>query len=194
MSNLLENDDLVSGLRHAMRDSSSNLGVMPGLLRRVLNEDAWRERTVKRTGEIVSFSSFEEFVATPPLEGLGGDMRLLRNLVRDHNDVLDLIDRAVQKPAHVHRDSDNITVTPDPNDRGTSAAGALRRLRKDRPDLHARVLAGELSPHAAMIEAGFRPRTITVPLDPHRAARTLLRHFDLAELLEALAQADRPAP
>ena len=31
---------------------------------------------------------------------------------------------------------------------GTSRAAALRRLRKDRPDLHGRVLAGELSAHA----------------------------------------------
>ena len=43
---------------------------------------------------------------------------------------------------------------------GQSAdAAALRRLRKDRPDIHARVLAGELSPHAGMIEAGFRKRS-----------------------------------
>lgn len=49
------------------------------------------------------------------------------------------------------------------------------KLRKDRPDLHAQVLAGELSPHAAMVEAGFRKRTITVPLEPGAAA-TLRRH------------------
>lgn len=29
----------------------------------------------------------------------------------------------------------------------------LRRLRKDRPDLHQRVLTGELSPHGAMLQA-----------------------------------------
>jgi hypothetical protein len=36
---------------------------------------------------------------------------------------------------------------------GTSAAAALRRLCKDRPDIHARVLAGEISAHAGMVEA-----------------------------------------
>jgi hypothetical protein len=35
----------------------------------------------------------------------------------------------------------------------------MRRLRKDRPDIHARVLAGELTPHAGMIEAGLRKKT-----------------------------------
>lgn len=44
---------------------------------------------------------------------------------------------------------------------GTSVEYALRRLRKPeekggRPDLHARVLAGEISANAAMVEAGFR--------------------------------------
>jgi hypothetical protein len=42
---------------------------------------------------------------------------------------------------------------------GNSRAAALRRLRKDRPDLHARILAGEISAHAAMVEAGFRHQT-----------------------------------
>jgi hypothetical protein len=34
----------------------------------------------------------------------------------------------------------------------------MARLRKDRPDIHARVLAGELSPHAGMIEAEIKFR------------------------------------
>jgi hypothetical protein len=47
---------------------------------------------------------------------------------------------------------------------GNASAAALRRLRKDRPDLHAEVMAGEQSANAAAIEAGFRPKTATVPL------------------------------
>jgi hypothetical protein len=39
---------------------------------------------------------------------------------------------------------------------GNSESYAHRKLRKDRPDLHARVLAGELAAHAGMVEAGFR--------------------------------------
>jgi hypothetical protein len=33
----------------------------------------------------------------------------------------------------------------------------MRRLRKDRPDIHARMLAGELSAHAGMVETGMSP-------------------------------------
>jgi hypothetical protein len=41
---------------------------------------------------------------------------------------------------------------------GNSVKAALRRLRKDRPDIHARVLAGEISANAGMVEAGFRKK------------------------------------
>jgi hypothetical protein len=74
----------------------------------------------------------------------------------------DAEDRANQRPAHVHikRDVDNNETDIHVRPSGISRAAALRRLRKDRPDIHARVLAGELSPHAGMIEAGFRKRTV----------------------------------
>jgi hypothetical protein len=46
---------------------------------------------------------------------------------------------------------------------GTSAAAALRRLERQRPDLLDKVLTGEMSAHAAAIEAGFRkPRQTTL--------------------------------
>jgi hypothetical protein len=41
---------------------------------------------------------------------------------------------------------------------GNSESYALRKLRKDRRDLHARVLAGEITAHAGMVEAGFRKK------------------------------------
>jgi hypothetical protein len=56
-------------------------------------------------------------------------------------------------------DSANGVINNSGRPTGTSVKAALRRLRdpqKGRPDIHARVLAGELSAHAGMIEAGFR--------------------------------------
>jgi hypothetical protein len=41
---------------------------------------------------------------------------------------------------------------------GNSAAAALRRFERHRPDLLDRVLAGEISAHTGMVEAGFRKR------------------------------------
>jgi len=59
---------------------------------------------------------------------------------------------------------------------GNSESAALRRLRKDRPDLHAQVLAEQLSAHAAAVQAGFRPKTFTVRADkPESIVGTLRR-------------------
>jgi hypothetical protein len=53
---------------------------------------------------------------------------------------------------------DNITL--DPGERGTARLYALRRLEPQRPDLLTRVHAGELSPHAAVIESP--PKSVTL--------------------------------
>jgi hypothetical protein len=57
----------------------------------------------------------------------------------------------------VYNENDDVHIS---RPAGNSAAAAIRRLRKDRSDIHARVLAGELSPHAGMIEAGFRKKLV----------------------------------
>ena len=74
----------------------------------------------------------------------------------------DAADQANLRPAGPHIDpalyteQSDIQVAKAPT--GTSIAAALRRLRKDRPDIHQRVLAGEITANAGMIEAGFRKK------------------------------------
>jgi len=69
----------------------------------------------------------------------------------------DAKDRAQQRPGGRPKTVDNGNGNINSSrPTGGSKAYALRRLRKDRPDIHARVMAGEVSAHAGMIEAGFR--------------------------------------
>jgi len=70
-------------------------------------------------------------------------------------------------------------------DRGTDDESyALRRLKRDHPDLAKKVLDGQMSANAAAIEAGFRDKTATIPIhkggeEQHeRAAKSLAKHFD----------------
>lgn len=53
---------------------------------------------------------------------------------------------------------------------GSDPSYLLARLKRDRPDLAAKVVAGELSAHAAAVEAGFRKRYLQVPADDLQAA------------------------
>jgi hypothetical protein len=88
-------------------------------------------------------------------------MRLIRNLCRDDPAALDALDRVTQRPTRGDRKSEDFSVdnvNADSRPAGNSRDAALRRLRRDRPDLHRRVVDRELSCHAAMVEAGFRKR------------------------------------
>jgi hypothetical protein len=151
---------------------------VPGLLKRILAEERWRMRVIQQSGEIVEFNSFTEFVTTPPLEGLGANMDLIRRICRGDTETVDLLDAAVKgqqgKRTDLVYNIHEVTERPS----GTSLSSALRRLRKERPDLHQRVLSdNEFSANAAMVEAGFRTKTITIPIDPKRAAKSIKKHF-----------------
>lgn len=70
--------------------------------------------------------------------------------------------------------SDKENVTTFHGNRGSSYA--IARLRRDRPDILARVLKGELSPHAGMIEAGFRKKIARKKLSAlQRAAKAVAK-------------------
>lgn len=174
-------------LSSAVRHGGGGLRSAPGLLRQVLGEESWRGfRT--QLGEVVTHERFEEFVTDQPLRGLGVDVALVERIVADSPETVNMLDQVLQRPAGGHHVIDDNVNNDRTSPTGNSRGVALRRLRRDRPDLLARVVAGELSPHAAAVEAGFRQRTATVPVgDLAATARVLARHLDTAELVE-LAQ------
>ena len=92
----------------------------------------------------------------------------LRTICQVAEDVeaLDLLDQMTNETCVSHGGDrrsdtfkgDNVTLenTALHLESGNTATYALRRLRKDRPDLHTRVLAKELSPHAKRCWYGRR--------------------------------------
>lgn len=58
---------------------------------------------------------------------------------------------------------------------GTSSARALRVLRDSHPEIHARVLTGELTPNAGMVAAGRRKPQIRPPASPFKALAKKIR-------------------
>jgi hypothetical protein len=192
-------DETINLLSQALRRGDASLGNVPSLLKKVLKEDMWQHRVVPATGETEDFATFKEFVETPPLLGLGATIKLIKRICGEDTETLDLIDRVEQRLPGAPKGNKNASNSetnidiinncsneiPD----GTSRENALRKLRKDRPDLHKEVIAGEKSPHAAMVEAGFRKKSLTIPIDPEPAARSLVKNFSreqLAVLLEVI--------
>jgi hypothetical protein len=139
-----------------------------------------------------AFTSYESFCVEKLPYGLGYSVDALDRLMLERKNAaaVDARDKQNQRPKGGDRRSrsfnvDNINTEKRPT--GTSQSAALRRLRAQRPDLHAKVLANEISANAAMIEAGFRVKTITVPIDTaEHALKPLIKHFGVSKLCKVL--------
>ena len=148
-ADLSQNGILVEALWHAVDHAAGNLEAVPGLVRRVLETGAWRCRSYK--GKTYEHARFVDFIETKPLAGCGWSPEKVVALIEDDAELLAMWRKAMVGKQGAH--SDNITMRPE---RGTSLAYTLDRLQRERPDLFDRVVAKEISAHAAAIEAGFR--------------------------------------
>ena len=180
---------VIDFLRSAITDGSAGLTDVPALIKRVIEEDLWRERFVFQSKEIIRFISFQEFVETAPPEGLGTTLKLLRRLCADYPVVLDLLEQT-QEPKRRGGDRRSQKLKENKSDnvkfenslRGNSSAYSLKKLRTNRPDLHRKVLAKELSVNQAMIAAGFRQKTIFIINDVNKTALVIRKHFNRQEI------------
>lgn len=184
--NALLNDSLGT----ALRSGDHALGTIPALLKQVLADETWREFVTKR-GEHVEPPRFADFVTTPPLKGLGADADLLYRVAPELTDDLDKAFGRKQRSDKIADNVDNVNDSVDlERPTGNKQRQALRKLRKDAPELHADVLAGRLSAHGAMVRAGFRPKTVSVPVTkPEAVAKSLLKYMsadDIAKLIAVL--------
>ena len=169
-------DVVVQSLGSAMLHGGGSLRAVPDLVVKVVDGEMWQKRRIKKLGnKVVTFDRFEDFVATPPLEGLGEDMATLKRLCRDEPRALKAIDSVTGHEPGKRTDLvDNINkVEPEERPTGTSRQYALRKLEKDAPEMLQKVLAGELSCHRAMINAGFRKE-----LTPLEAAQKAYEKLD----------------
>lgn len=190
-TNLRHNANLVESLGSALRDGGHGLSTVPALLRRVLDEQSWREFVTQR-GEHVHYERFDDFVTVPPLKGLGASMDLVERVIgTDDPDLLRLL-RTARKVGRGKR------TDLQPNVESTSSEGAesspltADRLARDAPDEYEAVRRGEKSINAAAVAAGIRPHRISVRLDrPDSIARSLRRYMspdDLALLAKLITE------
>lgn len=189
---LRESDQFVEQLRTAIQSGFLNVDNARELLRVVLRQQMWKHRIVLMTEQPRDYEDFIRFVTDAPYDGLGTTASTLDTLAHGDMDLEDLLDHAMQRPDGGDKRSENYRSTFDniqgdlpEAPTGTSRAQAMRKLRSDAPALHKQVIAGDLSPHAAMVEAGFRKKTVSIPVDDVRAiARALVRHLTIDQIDE----------
>jgi hypothetical protein len=176
-------------------DCGSNELVHP--LEDLVSSGAWR-RFRMPNGEIVEHASLVDMVRTDRNRGLGMVPEALVALLEKSNykaaahklqrDLLDEVPAAARQ-GRPNKESNTPFVS-----RARDRTATLARLKRDRPDLAAQVVDGTLTAHAAAVQAGIRPRTVTIRLDdPERIAATLRRRLD-PETLQMLVKLLQEGP
>jgi hypothetical protein len=112
------------------------------------------------------FIDFADYCQTPPPYGLGRLPAVV------HAEAEIRLREGRGRPSKDEKDN-NVMISP--KRQGNDRSYLLARLKRDRPELAARVEAGQLSANAAAIEAGFRKPTLTVQLTIDGVLRAFLR-------------------
>lgn len=186
----MQHDDIELLQQSIMHGGERAFEVVPLALKKVLIEKQWQKRTDKGGKP---FASFEAFTTHRLWHGLETTIDDLRVHCRKHPEVERMIldemepGRKHGRPVKEDASSDKGS---NPTFKGRGATYTLKRLKRDRPDLFARVVAGELSANAAAIEAGFRKRPPT-PLE--RILKDLDKLTTAAELQRVRARLDELA-
>lgn len=182
---LRQNSLILKDLSRDIRYGGASLKNIPALIKKIIREGIWKKHI--EGIEIVEFDTFDEFVTHPLPEGLEATIDQIIQLCDSDLEAQKLIQKELKRPDGGNNNPygrkgkpeeitvDNINSDSVTRPTGTSRAAGLRRLVKDRPDLLEEVEAGKMSIHNAMIQAGFRKKTVTITVDVEAIATKLKR-------------------
>lgn len=175
---------LVESLGSALRSGNHGLQTVPGLLKQVLAEESWRDFVTKR-GEHVTHDRFADFVATPPLKGLGASMETIMRIVGTSDPELLKLLREASKAGPGGRPRTGAESAPVRHVGNGASDYLAERLEQMAPEEYQAVLRGERTINAAAVRAGLRPRRVNIRLDnPESAAETLRKHMTPDQIRE----------
>jgi hypothetical protein len=201
-------------LREQILVNKRRTGGDPSLLLDLLSELVLRRQSWKKRGE--DGWSFVQYVDTPFDDGgLGWDRKEVEQIVDlQHKYEKDGPRHDPEKAAEMKKLRRTVRelLNPDAAEHGenqhtgdggvrnTKSNGtdtesyAIRRLKRDAPELAEQVLDGKMSANAAAVEAGFRTKTASVPVHKggrllyERAAKAIAKRFDVETFIEHLRE------
>ena len=171
------------------------MSALPGLVRRLIDEQAWREFPAPGLSDVVRHERFSEFISDSPPRGLGGrDSQLLALCGKDQqlaDEVRRLLYEEIPAAAPViHAGPGRGKTLRATKGFEDTADRVVARLKRDDPDLAAKVVRGEVTPNAAAREKGWRKPRIILST-PERVAASLRKWMPreaLARLAELLSE------
>jgi hypothetical protein len=145
----------------SLRTSELGLSSFPGLLKKLILNEAWKRRELvtrdgRPKGKTIELSSLRELITEKPLAGWGEDPKKIEAVIKDNPEVLAMYREAMkEKTGPKPNCCDNVTET-ESQATGNSKAYTVSRLQREAPELYQAVCDGKMSANAAAIEAGFR--------------------------------------
>jgi hypothetical protein len=140
------------------------------------------------TGEEVRPKSFRHFITGYTPQGLGASVEQVELWIKESlPDLMPIFrDSLAGTLNSVGRPKDsNVRITN--NMQSDTATYTTARLKRDNPALAAKVINGELSPHAAAVQAGIRKPYKSFPVgDTKKFAAKMKREFREAELQQII--------
>ena len=180
--NEIENGQLCQTTIQALSRTVGGLKNFPGLLKKIIVNKSWQCRV--NMGTTIELGSLRELVTEFPIRGWGEDPKKIEAVIKDDPEVLAMFREAMKAVNQHDVPCNNITGQTT----GTSRAYSVTRVQQEcKPEVIAKVMAGEMSPNAALVKAGIREnRQVYLPRDPKKAAEKLARQFG-DEFVQAIA-------
>lgn len=182
--NEIERGQLCQSTIESLYEATGGLRQFPALLKKVIATKAWERRTVH--GKVVELGSLRELITAKPVSGWGEDPSKVEAVIRDDPEALSAFRDAMKHQGERTDLVDNVNEVMDRPD-GNSRAYSLSRVQREcDQETVAAVMAGAMSPNAALVKAGVREnRQVYIPRDPAAAVEKLRTQFG-DDFLEAM--------
>lgn len=171
MTNLKENGVVVQSLTESILGSKRGLDHVPGLMRRVIQENMWQSRVFRQTGEVIEFERFTDFVTHRHYEGLGITTEALLELCRADSEVYEMVRKMIEGEVSIGNhgginqyNSEGVITPSVKTERGTSNRQyIIARLKRDgHEELAEQVIRKEITAKKAAEMTGIRRAYVTV--------------------------------
>ncbi len=174
--NEIERAQLCQSTIESLYEATGGLRPFPSLLKKVIETKAWERRRVG--GKVIELKSLRELIVSKPVHGWGEDPSKVEAVIRDDPEALAAFREAMLGEQGRKPETDN-NVIPIDTPQGNSRAYSITRVQREcDAETVAAVMAGEMSPNAALVKAGVREnRQVYIPRDPAGAVAKLRRQF-----------------
>ena len=124
-----------------------------------------------------------ELITEKPVRGWGEDVRTVESVISADPECLAMFRDAMVQPNHrpTKDETNNNVITSECFPQGNSRAYSIDRVKREcEPEVVAKVMAGEMSPNAALVNAGIREnRQVYIPKEPAKAVDKLRELFGM---------------